>query len=106
MTPFKTNVSTFDEVRNALEGVVANLKAVEAAQATAAAEIFHGEVTLSAGAATVTDSRVTAATWVHVTRKTANGTIGHLRCLAGAGSFTINSSSGSEASVLRWSAFN
>lgn len=62
-----------------------------------------GNATLVAGTVTVTNTTVTANTIVYLTRKTAGGTIGNLSYTLSAGaSFTINSDSASDTSVISY----
>lgn len=62
-----------------------------------------GNATLVAGTVTVTNTTVTANTLILVSRKTAGGTLGNLTYTLSAGaSFTINSSSGTDTSVVSY----
>lgn len=62
-----------------------------------------GNATLVAGTATITNTTVTANTVVYLSRKTSGGTVGTLSYTLSAGaSFTINSSSASDTSVISY----
>lgn len=62
-----------------------------------------GNATLVAGTVTVTNTTVTANTLILLSRKTAGGTLGNLTYTLSAGaSFTINSSSASDTSVVSY----
>jgi hypothetical protein len=62
-----------------------------------------GQATLSSGTVTVANTSVTANTRIFVAHATLGGTLGHLTTtLIAATSFTINSSSGSDTSVVNW----
>lgn len=64
----------------------------------------HGTATLSAGAATVSDSAVTASTRIYLTSQSDGGTVGFLRVSARTAgtSFTITSSSASDTSTVAY----
>ncbi|MFC7892675.1 glycosyl hydrolase family 28-related protein [Streptomyces sp. NPDC057381] len=65
-----------------------------------------GVSTLAAGTVTVANTSVTANTRVAVFRQAAGGTVGHLSVTKVAGtSFTINSSSATDTSVVAWLLF-
>lgn len=62
-----------------------------------------GNATLAGGTVTVTNTSVTANTVITLSRKTAGGTIGDLTYTLSAGtSFTINSASGTDTSVVSY----
>ena len=62
-----------------------------------------GQATLSSGTVTVANTSVTANTRIFVAHATLGGTPGHLTTtLIAATSFTINSSSGGDTSVVNW----
>jgi hypothetical protein len=62
-----------------------------------------GTATLSGGAATVTNTSVTANTVIFISRATTGGTEGHLSTAIDPGTdFDINSSSGSDTSTVNW----
>jgi len=62
---------------------------------------YAAKVTLASGTATVTTSACTTTSLVYLTYNTFVNQ-GVLRATAGNGSFVINSSSGSDASVVQW----
>lgn len=63
-----------------------------------------GVATLSSGTKTVSNTTVTADTRIILSRQAPSGTLGHLSVgtIVPATSFVINSSSGTEASVIAW----
>lgn len=63
-----------------------------------------GQATLTAGAVTVTTNRVAANSRIFVSRQTLGGTAGHLDIgtITAGTSFTIESSSGTDTSVVNW----
>jgi hypothetical protein len=63
-----------------------------------------GLATLVGGTITVSNTSVTANTRIFTSRQTAGGTLGHLSIgtVTPATSFVINSSSGSDTSVVAW----
>jgi len=62
---------------------------------------YASKVTLASGAATVTTSACTTTSLIYLTYNTFVNQ-GVLRATAANGSFTINSSSGTDASVVQW----
>jgi hypothetical protein len=65
-----------------------------------------GTATLVGGTVTVSSSLCRTTSFVFVTYKTVGGTQGILRANAGASSFVITSSSGSDTSVVQWMLVN
>jgi hypothetical protein len=61
-----------------------------------------GTATMASGTVTVTNALCKTSSNVQITRKTGAGTLGHLRCVPGNGSFVITSSSGTEANDVMW----
>jgi hypothetical protein len=61
-----------------------------------------GQSTLVAGTVTVSNSSATTSTRIFLTRKTAGGTVGDLTYTVTGGSFTINSASGTDTSLVNW----
>jgi hypothetical protein len=71
--------------------------------ATGAVTDMFGESTLSNGTVTVANTNIAANHKILLTRSTTSGTEGHLSYTVSVGaSFTINSSSGSDASTINW----
>jgi hypothetical protein len=66
------------------------------------ANAAQGQSTLVAGTITVTNTLATASSRIYVCRQEAGGTLGHLSVTRAAGSFTINSSSGTDTSTVVW----
>jgi len=66
---------------------------------------YASKVTLASGAATVTTSACTSSSLIYLTYNTFVNQ-GVLRVTPGNGSFTINSSSGTDASVVQWLIIN
>jgi hypothetical protein len=62
---------------------------------------YASKVTLASGAATVTTSACTTTSLIYLTYNTFVNQ-GVLRATAANGSFTINSSSGTDASIVQW----
>jgi hypothetical protein len=70
--------------------------------ATTGSTATVGQVTLTAGTATVTNANVATTSLIFLTCKTIGGTQGLLRYTSSAGTFTITSSSATDTSVINW----
>lgn len=87
---------------NSLEQSVIGLQSMIDATPT-----FHvGETTLVLGTQNVVDPLVHADSLIMLSRHTGGGTVGNLSYMAGEGGFTVNSSSGLDASVVVYQVFN
>lgn len=70
-------------------------------------EVFPtGKATLSSGTVTVSDSRVSPSSVIMLTVSSPSGTRGFISYTASAGSFVINSSSGTETSIISYVIYN